>query len=151
PRGLAIGIERPGVLRAGENRLHCLRAGTIVRERSFLYDTWFREWYMEASDQLVPSVRDEALTPYPGLILGSIWLTLLNRAAELGHGACFVIVPDNSPQVFGSAFTTTCELGTTIASLLATLPDNPNRAWWRDELSAEQFRSRLVLRERLLL
>lgn len=152
PAGLSVGIEGPGHLRAGEFLLHRLRAGVVTQETSVRWEPWLREWCNEASEALLTDDTD-GVRDFFGRILGSIWFGLLDRAAQLGHGGCFVLLPNDPPSVLRPAFATTCELGVIVSDLFQATPRRPYRS--SAQIAAryeyeQEHGKRHYLRERLL-
>jgi hypothetical protein len=153
-RGFLVHIVGPGELRASEHRRHRLRAGSLHQEWLFAYDDWFRNWTLEVALRLfnwtLSSVSVNPKWPLvPPNAVAGMWCLLLEQAADLRHGGCFVILPEpfNAPikHVFRSK---ECNLGLAFANYFNSLQ---RISQFHDErLTAEQASARLQLRERLL-
>jgi hypothetical protein len=154
PKGLLVEVSGPGEIRAGEHRTLRLQAGSLRQERSFAYERWFGEWYLEAAGTLFgwtpkAGADESGWSIRPDFAIVNVWQRLLRRAAELRRGGCFVILPEAGKALIRPAFRAAgCDLGAILADCCKALRyTNLVRS---SPLTAHNFRLRVALRERLL-
>jgi hypothetical protein len=119
-----------------------------------MFDDWFRAWHNAAAAELfegwTPRTHPSqvGLTIRPDFAIIRVWLAILRRAVSLGHGGCFVILPQASSAIRPTFTTCNCDVGAALVEHCKAVRHddaNPPAPLTRDEV-----RRRILLRERLL-